>query len=103
MRVIFPKNLVFISKPRCGSTSLRDVLTIFIKKNYPDSDSSKLIINFAEKGNEFHPHITGNYLRTLLKSKFKEDGWEYCKYLITDPRSDAYIEAHKKNLEKSDI
>ena len=72
MRVIFPKNLVFISKPRCGSTSLRDVLTIFIKKNYPDSDSSKLIINFAEKGNEFHPHITGNYLRTLLKSKFKE-------------------------------
>jgi len=38
-----------------------------------------------------------------MSDKFKEDGWEYCKYLITDPRSDAYIEAHKENLKKSDI
>ena len=22
---------------------------------------------------------------------FKENGWEYCKYLITDPRSDQYL------------
>jgi hypothetical protein len=38
-----------------------------------------------------------------MSDEFKKNGWEYCKYLITDPRSDAYIEAQKKNLEKSDI
>jgi hypothetical protein len=26
-----------------------------------------------------------------MSDSFKKDGWEYCKYLITDPRSDAYM------------
>ena len=26
-----------------------------------------------------------------MSDEFKENGWEYCKYLITDPRSDAYL------------
>jgi hypothetical protein len=26
-----------------------------------------------------------------MSDSFKKDGWEYCKYLITDPRSDAYL------------
>ena len=38
-----------------------------------------------------------------MSDEFKKNGWEYCKYLITDPLSDAYIESQKKNLEKSDI
>ena len=70
MRVVFEKNLVFISKPRCGSTSVRSALTKFIKQNYPNSDSSDLIIDYR-KG-EFHPHLTGAYLRKLLKAKYKE-------------------------------
>ena len=26
-----------------------------------------------------------------MSDDFKENGWEYCKYLITDPRSDQYL------------
>ena len=26
-----------------------------------------------------------------MSDEFKENGWEYCKYLITDPRSDTYL------------
>tara|TARA_B100001250_G_scaffold306998_1_gene268876 strand:+ start:583 stop:798 length:216 start_codon:yes stop_codon:yes gene_type:complete len=26
-----------------------------------------------------------------MSDSFKENGWEYCKYLITDPRSDQYM------------
>ena len=26
-----------------------------------------------------------------MSDSFKENGWEYCKYLITDPRSDQYL------------
>ena len=27
-----------------------------------------------------------------MSDDFRKNGWEYCKYLITDPRSDAYLE-----------
>ena len=70
MRVIFEKNLVFISKPRCGSTSIRNSLTDFIRQTYPNTDSSDLIID--DPGPVFHPHITAPYLRELLKAKYKE-------------------------------
>ncbi|MBU37901.1 MAG: hypothetical protein CMA59_00090 [Euryarchaeota archaeon] len=26
-----------------------------------------------------------------MSDNFKKNGWEYCKYLITDPRSDSYL------------
>ena len=26
-----------------------------------------------------------------MSDSFKENGWEYCKYLITDPRCDKYL------------
>ncbi len=26
-----------------------------------------------------------------MSNEFRENGWEYCKYLITDPRSDHYL------------
>ena len=72
MRVIFEKNLVFISKPRCGSTSVRRVLTKFIRKNYPKSDSNDLIVNKGGREDKLHPHINAPYLRELLKVKYKE-------------------------------
>ena len=31
-----------------------------------------------------------------MSDSFRKDGWEYCKYLITDPRSDAYLKAVKE-------
>ena len=26
-----------------------------------------------------------------MSDEFRNNGWEYCKYLITDPRSDSYL------------
>ena len=26
-----------------------------------------------------------------MSETFKKEGWEYCRFLITDPRSDAYL------------
>ncbi len=37
-----------------------------------------------------------------MSDSFKEDGWEYCKYLITDPRSDAYLQRNKEKEKKED-
>ena len=72
MRVIFEKNLVFISKPRCGSTSTRRILTRFLRNNYPKSASNDLCIDIGQKDKPFHPHITAPYLKKLLKDKYKE-------------------------------
>ena len=30
-----------------------------------------------------------------MSEEFFKNGWEYCKYLITDPRSDAYLKRGK--------
>tara|TARA_B100001996_G_C18670557_1_gene596570 strand:+ start:2784 stop:2927 length:144 start_codon:yes stop_codon:yes gene_type:complete len=39
----------------------------------------------------------GNANRPVdMGEKFKNEGWEYCKYLITDPRSDAYLKRESK-------
>ena len=32
-----------------------------------------------------------------MSDSFRKDGWEYCKYLITDPRSDHYLKQHQSN------
>tara|TARA_B100001250_G_scaffold394776_1_gene399053 strand:+ start:2369 stop:2629 length:261 start_codon:yes stop_codon:yes gene_type:complete len=31
-----------------------------------------------------------------MSDDFHENGWEECKYLITDPRSDAYLKKSKQ-------
>ena len=31
-----------------------------------------------------------------MSEEFRKNGWKYCKYLITDPRSDAYLKSFKK-------
>ena len=43
-----------------------------------------------------------------MSDDFRKNGWEYCKYLITDPRSDAYLEVKnpplcKKSAKTSDL
>jgi hypothetical protein len=30
-----------------------------------------------------------------MSKDFRKNGWQYCKYLITDPRSDAYLRGEK--------
>ena len=32
-----------------------------------------------------------------MSDDFKENGWEYCKYLITDPRSDVFLKKSMDN------
>ena len=31
-----------------------------------------------------------------MSDEFKENGWEYCRYLITDPRSDILLKKKEK-------
>ena len=30
-----------------------------------------------------------------MSDTFKKEGWEYCRFLITDPRSDVYLKKNK--------
>tara|TARA_R100001594_G_scaffold117092_1_gene152271 strand:+ start:543 stop:707 length:165 start_codon:yes stop_codon:yes gene_type:complete len=32
-----------------------------------------------------------------MSDNFRKNGWEYCKYLITDPRSDRYLRKDDEN------
>tara|TARA_B100000427_G_scaffold298385_1_gene279369 strand:+ start:445 stop:627 length:183 start_codon:yes stop_codon:yes gene_type:complete len=36
-----------------------------------------------------------------MSDSFKNEGWEYCKYLITDPRSDVYLDRMKEKSDES--
>ena len=36
-----------------------------------------------------------------MSDSFKNEGWEYCKYLITDPRSDVYLHRMKEKSDES--
>tara|TARA_Y100001968_G_scaffold27734_1_gene21590 strand:+ start:473 stop:655 length:183 start_codon:yes stop_codon:yes gene_type:complete len=36
-----------------------------------------------------------------MSDSFKNEGWEYCKYLITDPRSDVYLSRMKEKSDES--
>ena len=35
-----------------------------------------------------------------MSDSFKREGWEYCKFLITDPRSDEYL---RQSYERSKL
>ena len=32
-----------------------------------------------------------------MSETFYREGWDYCRYLITDPRSDVYLKMARKN------
>ena len=36
-----------------------------------------------------------------MSDSFKNEGWEYCKYLITDPRSDVYLNRMEEKSDES--
>lgn len=61
MRVLFSHKLIAISKPRCGSTSVRRFLDPWIDKSKGD-----IAVDIADQRQRFHPHITAPSLRTLL-------------------------------------
>lgn len=62
MRILHSKKIIFISKPRCGSTSLRRLLDSI-------SEPGDLKVDFAGQYAGLHPHMTAqsiiNYLDSL--------------------------------------
>ena len=62
MRVLFDYGIAYISKPRCGSTSLRSTLDSLDSKEQVSS-------SFAGDNLPFHPHITAPALQCLLKNR----------------------------------
>lgn len=73
MRVLQSKKIVAISKPRCGSTSMRRMLDPFL-----DLEAGDISVNVAGERPPFHPHITAPYLEKLLKERgFDLEGYDY--------------------------
>jgi hypothetical protein len=73
MRVLFSSGIAAISKPRCGSTSVRRMLDPFLDKKAGD-----IAVNMAGERPPFHPHITAPYLRELLDAQEPDSaGLEY--------------------------
>lgn len=67
MRVLFSKGLVFISKPRCGSTSVRMHLKRYISKRAGD-----FAVDYAHDSEHFHPHDTAPYVKAKLAELYPE-------------------------------
>ena len=64
MRVLFSKGIAALSKPRCGSTSLRRMLDPLMDKAGGD-----IAVNTGGAMPPFHPHITAPYLKQLLRER----------------------------------
>lgn len=60
MRLLLSKGFAALSKPRCGSTSLRRALDPFV-----DPAAGDLAVDRAGQKPPYHPHITGPALRAL--------------------------------------
>jgi SAM-dependent methyltransferase len=76
MRVLFSKRLAVLSKPRCGSTSLRRMLAPFVNREAGD-----IIVNRGDEMPPFHPHITAPFLKKVLQEKGYDP--QALKYVIT--------------------
>jgi hypothetical protein len=76
MRVLFSKGIAAISKPRCGSTSVRRMLNPFLNRQAGD-----IAVNMAGQQPPFHPHITAPHLREVLEAQ----GHDACalEYFVT--------------------
>ena len=78
MRVLFSKKLIFISKPRCGSTSVRTILN-----NYIDPEYNDFAVDKAGQKPGYHPHITAPCLLNQLTKDFKVDLSDFKIFTIT--------------------
>lgn len=76
MRVLFSKGFAALSKPRCGSTSLRRMLNPLM-----DLSAGDIGVNRGGKVPPFHPHVTAPYLKQLLRER--DQDVEALDYIIT--------------------
>ncbi len=70
MRVLFSRGLIAISKPRCGSTSVRQVLDRLV-----DPSKGDIAVNMANQHPPYHPHLSAPHLKFLLT----QDGHDISK------------------------
>jgi len=61
VRVLFSQGLISISKPRCGSTSVRQILDRLVKVEKGD-----IAVDTAGQRLPYHPHHSAPYLKQLL-------------------------------------
>lgn len=61
MRLLLSHGFAALSKPRCGSTSLRRALDPYLNR-----DAGDMAIDRAGQQRPFHPHITGPALQSLI-------------------------------------
>ncbi len=62
MRVLFSQGIIAISKPRCGSTSVRLILDQLV-----DPEKGDIAVDEAGQRLPYHPHHTAPYLKQLLR------------------------------------
>ncbi len=94
MRVLFSQKLIAISKPRCGSTSVRRMLDKLM-----NIEKGDIAVDVANQRPPFHPHHTAPYLKQLLVEQgYNIDGmttfiftrnpvemlWSYYKFFKPD-------------------
>jgi hypothetical protein len=60
MRILHSKKLVFISKPRCGSTSVRNFLT-------KQAVKGDVICNTVDEESGLHPHMSSSSIKNYLR------------------------------------
>ena len=90
MRVLFSKKLIFISKPRCGSTSVRRFLDKYLNPDYND-----FAVDVAGRKPGYHPHITAPCLLNQLSQDFKIDFRDYKIFTITRNPLDMLLSYYK--------
>ena len=61
MRVLFSCGLIAISKPRCGSTSVRQILDDLV-----DLKCGDIVVDSADDCPPYHPHLSAPRLKELL-------------------------------------
>lgn len=94
MRAVFSKNIAFVSKPRCGSTSVRLMLDRMM-----DEEAGDIRVDVAGEHEILHPHVTGPFLRNFIRTADVPDVemnyftvirnpvsmlWSYYKYFQPD-------------------
>jgi hypothetical protein len=78
VRILHSKKLIFISKPRCGSTSMRRFLDI---QMLPGDEKCDYAQQYPDKP-EFHPHMSAPAVDSYLANK-GIDIREYTTFIIT--------------------
>ena len=75
MRILHSKKLVFISKPRCGSTSVRFLLN-------KSTEHGDVICDAADQERGLHPHMSATAIKAFLR-KEGHDPDEYTYFTVT--------------------